>query len=127
MSERNKENGPASGNRENVMYSANEADFLKSKGIERHSELCFYDMSNPSCAEDSSQNTEEDVPVLRLERFTSAPFVNFENVKVGKAKVTCLVVLNPSCDEQEIALEKFPSEKGWYILFYYLYYCYDLN
>ena len=62
----------------------------------------------------SSNDKENDTPVLRLIQFSKAPFVSYGCVRLGTSRSAALRVDNPTEDAvAEVTVEKVPSSKGF--------------
>ncbi|XP_078074264.1 abnormal spindle-like microcephaly-associated protein [Mustelus asterias] len=55
----------------------------------------------------------EDVPVLTLTHFARTPFVCFNTVRTGCSKTEVLAIENPESVPVLVAIDKFPSSKGF--------------
>ncbi|XP_035230468.1 abnormal spindle-like microcephaly-associated protein homolog, partial [Stegodyphus dumicola] len=65
-------------------------------------------------AKSPEEKTEEKF-LLELKPFSTFPHVTFDKVKLGSAKVCTLYVFNPLHVQQDVCIEKFPSDKGFTI------------
>lgn len=70
----------------------------------------WFEGKNPHSLED-----DEEMPVLILKPFSAAPHISFNRVKLGCTKTVDLIISNPLDISQRVQIEKFPSDKGFFI------------
>lgn len=63
----------------------------------------------------SSEQQNEEKPILELKPFSVIPHVSFSKVRLGTSKSCILYVHNPLDECQVVRVEKFPSDKGFSI------------